>query len=112
MTAHLTGAGGAGAGGAGADSAPAHAEIARIARLAMPEGLQNPDWWAQGAAIASLQKHFAALPGATQAKLVISGPGWFGVQASRHTRAEADRFGVITTVGFILMLLLMILMKS
>ncbi len=61
---------------------------------------------AQGAAIASLQKHFAALPGAASAKLVISGPGWFGVQASRHTRAEADRFGAITTVGFILMLLL------
>jgi predicted exporter len=61
---------------------------------------------AQAAAIASLQKHFSALPGAAQAKLVISGPGWFGMQASRHTRAEADRFGAITTVGFILMLLL------
>src|SRR6185437_13359092 len=61
---------------------------------------------AQAAAIASLQKHFASLPGGRQAKLVISGPGWFGVQASRHTRAEADRFGVITTIGFILMLLL------
>ncbi|MGH8234555.1 MAG: MMPL family transporter [Rhodanobacteraceae bacterium] len=61
---------------------------------------------AQAAAIASLQKHFAALPGAVNAKLTISGPGWFGVQASRHTRAEADRFGAITTVGFIMMLLL------
>lgn len=61
---------------------------------------------AQAAAISSLQKHFAALPGATGAKLTISGPGWFGVQASRHTRGEADRFGAITTVGFILMLLL------
>ena len=61
---------------------------------------------AQAAAIAALQKHFAALPGAAQARLVISGPGWFGVQASRNTRAEADRFGAITTVGFIVMLLL------
>jgi predicted exporter len=61
---------------------------------------------AQAAAIASLQGHFAALPDAAQAKLVISGPGWFGMQASRHTRAEADRFGAITTAGFILMLLL------
>ena len=61
---------------------------------------------AQAAAIASLQNHFAALPGAARAKLVISGPGWFGVQASRHTRAEADRFGAITTAGFVLMLLL------
>ncbi|MGH8146057.1 MAG: MMPL family transporter [Rhodanobacteraceae bacterium] len=60
----------------------------------------------QAAAIASLQKYFAALPGAAQTKLVISGPGWFGVQASRHTRSEADRFGAITTVGFIVMLLL------
>ncbi|HET7161421.1 MAG TPA: xanthomonadin transporter [Rhodanobacteraceae bacterium] len=61
---------------------------------------------AQAAAIASLQKHFASLPGSAQAKLAISGPGWFGVQASRHTRAEADRFGTITTIGFVLMLLL------
>ncbi|MGH8182446.1 MAG: MMPL family transporter, partial [Rhodanobacteraceae bacterium] len=61
---------------------------------------------AQAGAIASLQKHFATLPGADHAKLVISGPGWFGVQASRHTRAEADRFGMITTIGFVLMLLL------
>ncbi|MGH8216490.1 MAG: MMPL family transporter [Rhodanobacteraceae bacterium] len=61
---------------------------------------------AQTAAITSLQEHFAALPGAAQAKLVISGPGWFGVQASQHTRAEADRFGAITTFGFIVMLLL------
>jgi len=61
---------------------------------------------AQAAAIASLQKHFASLPGAAQAQLVISGPGWFGVEASRTTRAEADRFGAITTIGFVLMLLL------
>ncbi|MGN6790263.1 MAG: MMPL family transporter, partial [Rhodanobacteraceae bacterium] len=61
---------------------------------------------AQAAAIASLQKHFASLPDAAQAKLEISGPGWFGVQASRNTRAEADRFGAITTIGFVLMLLL------
>ncbi|HET7930874.1 MAG TPA: xanthomonadin transporter [Rhodanobacteraceae bacterium] len=60
----------------------------------------------QARAIAALQKHFAALPGAAEAQLVISGPGWFGVEASQHTRAEADRFGAITTVGFILMLLL------
>ncbi|HEY9112590.1 MAG TPA: xanthomonadin transporter, partial [Rhodanobacteraceae bacterium] len=61
---------------------------------------------AQAAAIASLQKHFAALPGAARARLAISGPGWFGVETSRDTRAEADRFGVITTIGFVLMLLL------
>src|SRR6185312_9921220 len=57
---------------------------------------------AQAAAIASLQQHFRALPAAAGAKLTISGPGWFGVQASRHTRSEADRFGAVTTVGFVL----------
>ncbi|HEU0276784.1 MAG TPA: xanthomonadin transporter [Rhodanobacteraceae bacterium] len=61
---------------------------------------------AQAAAITSLQKHFAALPGAAAVHLVISGPGWFGMQAARHTRAEADRFGAITTVGFVLLLLI------
>ncbi len=61
---------------------------------------------AQEKAIASLKRRFAALPGAAGAKLVLSGPGWFGVEASRRTRAEADRFGAITTVGFVLMLLL------
>ncbi|HEX7324893.1 MAG TPA: xanthomonadin transporter [Rhodanobacteraceae bacterium] len=64
----------------------------------------NPN--AQAVAIASLRSHFAALPGAAQAHLVLSGPGWFGVQASRRIRAEADRFGAITTVGFVLLLLL------
>src|SRR5579875_1422532 len=52
---------------------------------------------AQARAIAALQEHFAALPDAKDAKLAISGPGWFGVQAARVTRAEADRFGAITT---------------
>jgi predicted exporter len=61
---------------------------------------------AQARAIASLQRHFDTLPGAKGANLAISGPGWFGVQAARRTRAEADRFGAITTIGFVLMLLL------
>src|SRR5579875_1892312 len=61
---------------------------------------------AQARAIAALQEHFAALPDAKDAKLAISGPGWFGVQAARVTRAEADRFGAITTLGFVLMLVL------
>jgi predicted exporter len=61
---------------------------------------------AQARAIARLRGHFDGLPGAARAKLVISGPGWFGVEASRRTRAEADHFGAITTIGFVLMLLL------
>lgn len=76
------------------------------ALLVAETGAGGFDPGAQAAAIVSLQEHFAALPGAAGAKLVISGPGWFGVEASRNTRAEADRFGAITTVGFVIMLLL------
>ncbi|TAN04974.1 MAG: xanthomonadin transporter [Rhodanobacteraceae bacterium] len=61
---------------------------------------------AQAAAIASLQRHFASLPGAASATLVVSGPGWFGVQANQHTRSEADHFAIVTSVGFVLLLLL------
>lgn len=83
VTAHRTGAGNAGAGNAGADSAPAHAEIARIARLAMPEGLQNPDWWAQGAAIAYEQHAGLRVPGQ-------SSTGDFRVSASRTMALDRD----------------------
>ncbi len=60
----------------------------------------------QAAAIDALRQQFAALPGAAAAHLVISGPGWFAVEAARRTRAEADHFGAITTVGFVLLLLI------
>ena len=71
------------AGSAGAGSAPAHAEIARIARLAMPEGLQNPDWWAQGAAIAYEQHAGLRVPGQ-------SSTGDFRVSASRTMALDRD----------------------
>ncbi|HEX7348100.1 MAG TPA: xanthomonadin transporter [Rhodanobacteraceae bacterium] len=61
---------------------------------------------AQARAIASLQRQFAALPGAAGARLTLSGPGWFGVEASRTTRAEADRFAIATSIGFVLLLLI------
>src|SRR5579885_2475218 len=61
---------------------------------------------AQRDAIAALQKHFASLPNSTRAKLTISGPGYFSLEVSQRTRAEADRFGFITTLGFVILLLL------
>ncbi len=47
---------------AGAASLP-HPEIARIARAAMPGTLKNPDWWAQGTAIAFEQHVGIRVPG-------------------------------------------------
>jgi predicted exporter len=61
---------------------------------------------AQGAAIDGLNAAFAALPGATTAHLAISGPGYFSVLISAKTRGEADLIGAVSTVGFILLLLL------
>jgi predicted exporter len=61
---------------------------------------------AQGEAIDALQRAFGALPGAKAAHLTISGPGYFSVLINAKTRAEADRIGAVSTVGFILLLLL------
>ena len=61
---------------------------------------------AQGAAIDALNATFAALPGADHAQLTLSGPGWFTVLINAKTRAEADRIGLVSTIGFILLLLL------
>ncbi len=61
---------------------------------------------AQREAIAALQKHFASLPNSNRARLTISGPGYFSLEVSRRTKAEADRFGFITTAGFVILLLL------
>lgn len=61
---------------------------------------------AQGAAIDALQAAFHALPDSAAAKLTLSGPGYFTVLINAKTRAEADRLGVISTLGFIALLLL------
>jgi predicted exporter len=61
---------------------------------------------AQRAAIDTLRTTFAALPGAAQARLEISGPGYFGVIVSAHTRSEAEWLSAIGTAGFALLLLL------
>ncbi len=60
-----------------------HAEIARIARAAMPDELQNPDWWAQGTAIAYEQHAGLRVPGQ-------SSSGSFRVSASRTLTVDRD----------------------
>lgn len=61
---------------------------------------------AQREAIDTLQAAFDALPDRGSAHLVISGPGWFSVRIDAQTRAEADRIGAASTIGFILLLLI------
>lgn len=60
-----------------------HAEIARIARAAMPDSLANPDWWAQGTAIAYEQHAGLRVPGQ-------SFDGSFRVSASRTLPINRD----------------------
>lgn len=59
----------------------------------------------QGAAIDALEAAFHASPSAGTAKLTLSGPGYFTVLINAKTRAEADRIGAVSSVGFILLLL-------
>ncbi|MEI7035389.1 MMPL family transporter [Fulvimonas yonginensis] len=61
---------------------------------------------AQRQAIAGIEQAFRALPGSAGATLVLSGPGYFSVVASAQTRTQADWIGRISTVGFVLLLLL------
>lgn len=60
-----------------------HPKIATIARAAVPETLANPDWWAQGIAIAYEQYAGLRVPGQ-------SSTGTFRVSASRTLVADRD----------------------
>lgn len=60
----------------------------------------------QQEAIAALQAAFAALPERGVAQLEISGPGWFSARIQAQTQREADRIGLASSVGFMLLLLL------
>lgn len=60
-----------------------HAEIARLARAAMPSELKNPDWWAQGTAIAYEQHAGLRVPGQAS-------NGSFRVSASRTMSMGRD----------------------
>jgi len=64
----------------------------------------DPD--AQAAAVGALKDAYHALPGSAAATLTLSGPGYFSVVISRHTRAQATWIGRLSTLGFILLLLL------
>lgn len=64
----------------------------------------DPD--AQVDAVAGIEQAFHALPGSAGAKLITSGPGYFSVVVSQQTRGQAEWIGNISTVGFILLLLL------
>lgn len=60
---------------------------------------------AQGEAIAALESRFAALDGAGAAKLTLSGPGYFTVLVNARTRAESEWLGRLSSIGFVLLLL-------
>lgn len=60
-----------------------HAGIARIARERIPASVENPDWWAQGAAIAFEQHAGLRVPGQ-------SSTGSFRVSASRTVEMDRD----------------------
>ena len=64
----------------------------------------DPD--AQQAAIAGIEQALHTLPHGRDAKLIVSGPGYFSVVASTQTRTQADWIGRVSTVGFIALLLL------
>ena len=61
---------------------------------------------AQLALITGIRQAFAGLPGAAEAHLDISGPGYFSVVASQQTRHQADWMGLCSGIGFALLLLL------
>lgn len=60
-----------------------HAQIARVARDSVPATLQNPDWWAQGIAIAFEQHAGLRVPGQ-------GSDGLFRVSASRTMSVDRD----------------------
>ncbi|MDA3913477.1 MMPL family transporter [Oleiagrimonas sp.] len=60
----------------------------------------------QRQAIGALRKAFHGLQGSREAKLTLSGPGYFSVVINRQTRDQADWIGRISSVGFILLMLL------
>lgn len=66
----------------GARSLP-HAEIAKLALMSMPPGVDSEEWWAQGVAIAYEHEVGIRVPGQ-------SSTGTFRVSASRTLAADRD----------------------
>ncbi len=61
---------------------------------------------AQGEAIDGIHRAFDALPDRGSASLTLSGPGYFSVVVNEQTRGQAEWIGRVSTVGFVLLLLL------
>ncbi|HNR92717.1 MAG TPA: xanthomonadin transporter, partial [Dokdonella sp.] len=61
---------------------------------------------AQGEAIGAIEAAFAALPDRGAASLVISGPGYFTTLVNANTRDEAQWLGHLSTIGFVILLLI------
>lgn len=59
---------------------------------------------AQSAAVALIEREFAALQGPAGERLVISGPGSFSARMNTRVGGEAQRLGGIAVVGLILLL--------
>lgn len=64
----------------------------------------DPD--AQAIAIDGIERAFDSLPGHAGAALTLSGPGYFSVVVNAQTRGQAEWIGRVSTVGFVLLLLL------
>ena len=79
-----------------------HKEALLVATTRAP-GL---DTAAQSDAIVAVRAAFAALPGAANARLDISGAGYIGARIAASTRAEAERLSAVGTAGFAILLLL------
>lgn len=60
---------------------------------------------AQGEAIGAIEAAFAALPERGDARLVVSGPGYFTTLVNANTRDEAQWLGHLSTIGFVILLL-------
>ena len=62
----------------------------------------DPD--AQQRAVDGIRAAFARLPHHAEARLTLSGPGYFSVVVNARTRDQADWIGRVSTAGFVLLL--------
>ena len=93
-------------GGGAAEDAAGKADATCQALLLVQTRAAGFDPGGQSEAQQDLRQHFANLPHADGAQLDFSGPGYFTVEVSQRTRAEANWFGRLDTIGFVLLLLL------
>lgn len=61
---------------------------------------------AQRDALQALDEHFREISKGGKASLVVSGPGAFTVRINATTAAEANRIGLVDSIGFVLLLLI------